>query len=488
MAQGKVKWIRYIAFGTTVLCSVAAPGAQVALPSLAAEPGRTVEIPIAIRRSAGLAGFQLTIRFDPALAKSVRIEKGSLIAGWTAVTNTDRPGEAKIIGVDPSLHGLVGNDGTLARLVVDVAEGPVLSSDLVWAECKLRDPEARAIPAELSEGKLILPVSAEGAARDTLADGLPLCPLLGVFLAAGFFLAASRLRMTAVVLASVCLVPAAARAVTVSIPNKADVSGATVEIPINIDNATGVAGFQFTVTFNSAVLQATSVKAGTLVTGWAITPNLSVPGQIRVVGFDPTLAGLSGGSGSLVKLTFNVVGTAGQSTTFSFTECKLRDGFAGDIPAVSSGGTFIVLSSTGFLQVNLAPLTVLAAAQWRVDGGAWQTGGAVLELLAGSHSLEFKDVADWVKPDARTVQISAGQTATETGTYVAKGDLDASTVIDISDVILTMRLVVKLPVTINAQTLQDPYPAWLLGRAYINGDTEVDISDVILIMRKTVGL
>ncbi|MGC9066286.1 MAG: cohesin domain-containing protein, partial [Candidatus Ratteibacteria bacterium] len=46
-------------------------------------------------------------------------------------------------------------------------------------------------------------------------------------------------------------------AVTVSIPNtNANPGTATVEIPINIDNATGVAGFQFTVTFDNTILNA----------------------------------------------------------------------------------------------------------------------------------------------------------------------------------------------------------------------------------------
>ena len=55
---------------------------------------------------------------------------------------------------------------------------------------------------------------------------------------------------------------------TLSIPNTSvPVGTATVQIPINIDNGTGIAGQQFTVTFNPAVLQPTSAIKGALDSG-----------------------------------------------------------------------------------------------------------------------------------------------------------------------------------------------------------------------------
>ena len=69
-----------------------------------------------------------------------------------------------------------------------------------------------------------------------------------------------------------------------------------------------------------------------------------------------------------------------------------------------------------------------------------------------------------------------------------QGDINNDGVIDISDVILCLRMAVGLSVTIQEQTYNSPYPDWLINLANINGDEQVDISDVILILRISVGL
>ncbi|RLG10985.1 hypothetical protein DRN73_06460, partial [Candidatus Pacearchaeota archaeon] len=68
-----------------------------------------------------------------------------------------------------------------------------------------------------------------------------------------------------------------------------------------------------------------------------------------------------------------------------------------------------------------------------------------------------------------------------------KGDINADGEIDISDVILCLRMAVGLPVTVGGETYNPPYPQWLIDIADINGGG-VDISDVILVLRKAVGL
>jgi len=68
-----------------------------------------------------------------------------------------------------------------------------------------------------------------------------------------------------------------------------------------------------------------------------------------------------------------------------------------------------------------------------------------------------------------------------------KGDINADGEIDISDVILCLRMAIGLPVTLGGETYNPPYPQWLIDIADINGGG-VDISDVILVLRKAVGL
>ena len=72
--------------------------------------------------------------------------------------------------------------------------------------------------------------------------------------------------------------------------------------------------------------------------------------------------------------------------------------------------TTLALGS-GSLRVNLAPQSAVdASVKWKMDGGAWQDGGATLsEIGDGEHTLYFKDVDGWIPPAMRTVTILSDQ-------------------------------------------------------------------------------
>ncbi len=57
--------------------------------------------------------------------------------------------------------------------------------------------------------------------------------------------------------------------VTVTIPDTAASTSPTI-IPINVDNAAGIAGFQFKVTFNPDIVTPGTIQSGTLNAGWMI--------------------------------------------------------------------------------------------------------------------------------------------------------------------------------------------------------------------------
>jgi hypothetical protein len=93
------------------------------------------------------------------------------------------------------------------------------------------------------------------------------------------------------------------------------------------------------------------------------------------------------------------------------------------IVAVLSSQTTNVTASYiayGALQGNLAPPgAVSAGARWRVDGGAWQTNGAVVSnVLAGDHTVAFTNLFGWITPSNQTVTIALAQTAVVAGMYV----------------------------------------------------------------------
>ncbi len=79
-------------------------------------------------------------------------------------------------------------------------------------------------------------------------------------------------------------------------------------------------------------------------------------------------------------------------------------------------GTYAFLG--GAVSVNIQPeAAVVDGAQWRIDGGGWQTNGAVVPYVEpGMHVITFKPVDGWKAPDL--FFISVGGDLTVTGTYV----------------------------------------------------------------------
>jgi len=87
---------------------------------------------------------------------------------------------------------------------------------------------------------------------------------------------------------------------------------------------------------------------------------------------------------------------------------------------LATGDYPIAIANAGSLQVMIFPAAVVAAgAQWRVDGGPYQTNGAIVAGLSiGAHTLSFNTNSGWTTPLAQTVAITNSQTTLELGTYV----------------------------------------------------------------------
>ena len=136
-------------------------------------------------------------------------------------------------------------------------------------------------------------------------------------------------------------------AVTVSIPNSMVQTGTgTVQIPIQINQADGIAGFQFALVYDPSVLQATGWSKGSLTSGnfWNPVGNLNLPGQVMIgaYGFNagppPEIKSLAAGTGSLVEIIFKVLGGAGGYTYVSLTGCKLADNAGSEIASTCLAG------------------------------------------------------------------------------------------------------------------------------------------------------
>lgn len=135
-------------------------------------------------------------------------------------------------------------------------------------------------------------------------------------------------------------------AATVSMPAMSGDAGTAIDIPVNIDDAAGLAGYQFTVTYNPSVLDCTTASNGSLTGAWD-EPNVTavMSNKIVTVTIDPNLAELGGGNGSLALIRCTVVGRGGATTPLHFVQndaTALSNSDAAPVPATYVDGSFTI--------------------------------------------------------------------------------------------------------------------------------------------------
>ncbi len=141
------------------------------------------------------------------------------------------------------------------------------------------------------------------------------------------------------------VVATSALAGNLSIPDMSGEKGSTVEIPVNVDNAAGVAGFQITVNYDSSVLDCTKAAPGDLTGGWSVTAK-TAKGQLNIGGFSPVLSELSG-SGGLAKIMCTVVGDSPKKSEVKISSKKLVDSKGAEIKSSGANGIFKVKKGKG---------------------------------------------------------------------------------------------------------------------------------------------
>jgi Cohesin domain len=128
----------------------------------------------------------------------------------------------------------------------------------------------------------------------------------------------------------------------VSMPQMDAKIGETVEVPVMVDDAGGIAGFQFTVSYDAKMLQTSGAGPGDLTGGWMVKANTAHKGEVTVAGVDTSLAGLGVASGSLAKLRFKVVAKKDGASDLTFDVCKLSDNAGAKIASVCDQGSIAV--------------------------------------------------------------------------------------------------------------------------------------------------
>ncbi|MCK4223778.1 MAG: T9SS type A sorting domain-containing protein [candidate division Zixibacteria bacterium] len=119
--------------------------------------------------------------------------------------------------------------------------------------------------------------------------------------------------------------------VRVNLPDTCTAPGEFVLIPVNVSDLTGLEIYsaQLDLTFDDDVIQATHVSSeGTIAEGWSTPVYNITPGQISIAmaGTEPLA-----GSGVLVYVGFNVVGSEFDSTTIHFDRMIFNDDLIDDV-------------------------------------------------------------------------------------------------------------------------------------------------------------
>ena len=134
----------------------------------------------------------------------------------------------------------------------------------------------------------------------------------------------ARARMAMPLFVLLFAVRVGAESVTVSLPDTAAYAGDTLSVALYIDNASGIAGIEATLSYDPGVLQALETRRTTMTDGFLVADTLS-SGQIRV-----SLArdvGVLSGNGPFMEMVFRVVGPSGTRTDLRLDRMALYDGF-----------------------------------------------------------------------------------------------------------------------------------------------------------------
>ena len=162
--------------------------------------------------------------------------------------------------------------------------------------------------------------------------------------------------------------------------------------------------------------------------GNRITQTINAAGSI-VVTISPQAAADAGAewsvdSGALQTsgATVSDLGVGQHTVTFSdvsgWTTPGSQNVSISDGQTASVSGTYV--QQAGSLTVAISPQGAIdAGAEWNVDGGSWQSSGAIVSSLGiGQHTVSFKNISGWNTPANQTASVTSGQTASLTGAYV----------------------------------------------------------------------
>lgn len=129
------------------------------------------------------------------------------------------------------------------------------------------------------------------------------------------------------------------QAKTLTLPSASGNPGQTVNVPVNINNASSIESGEITITFNPDILTAGDAQKTDLSSQLSLKSKITA-GQIKIT--LTSSSPLSGGSGELFTIPFTVDNDATGTSPLTFTEAKLKDSKGNELDVTTTNGTFTV--------------------------------------------------------------------------------------------------------------------------------------------------
>lgn len=275
------------------------------IPDVTGDPGTTVEVPVMLNTVGLVAGMQFSLSYDPAILSYQGISDGALTTGFTVDAEpVSGGGKVNILIVDVPVTPIPTGSGSVAVLAFNVisAAQPGATSPLALSDIIFSNEEGDALPDNGSSNGLFT-VTGE-AVTDKLV------------LTAG------------------------------TVTGRA---GSNVSVPITLRSEGNVAGLQFALSYDPALLNYKDIEEGALTEDYTVEAE-AVSGSVNVLLVKIPVTSIEAGQGTVAKINFTVVSGArtGRSCDLAFNNVTFSDDEGEPLIADKlNNGKFTVASSGG---------------------------------------------------------------------------------------------------------------------------------------------